>query len=116
MIKLYNDELSGNCYKLRLFMGLLELPYERVPVNFHPGREHKSEAFLQINPFGQLPAIDDDGFVLRDAQAILVYLATRYDGTPEHRDQYLSAGEKTMNMQMLPCVSRSRSQTLVLDL
>lgn len=81
MIKLYNDELSGNCYKLRLFMGLLELPYERVPVNFHPGREHKSEAFLKINPFGQLPAIDDDGYVLRDAQAILVYLATRYDLT-----------------------------------
>lgn len=81
MIKLYNDELSGNCYKLRLFMGLLELPYERVPVNFHPGREHKSEAFLKINPFGQLPAIDDDGYVLRDAQAILVYLATRYDPT-----------------------------------
>jgi len=38
------------------------------------------------------------------------------DGTPEHRDQYLSAGEKAGNMQMLPCVSRSRSQTLVLDL
>lgn len=81
MIKLYNDELSGNCYKLRLFMSLIELPYERVPINFHPGREHKSEAFLKVNPFGQLPAIDDEGYVLRDAQAILVYLATRYDGT-----------------------------------
>src|SRR6476660_71788 len=81
MIKLYNDELSGNCYKLRLFMGLLELPYERVPVNFHPGREHKSQAFLRINPFGQLPVIDDEGYVLRDAQAILVYLATCYDRT-----------------------------------
>jgi glutathione S-transferase len=79
MIKLYNDELSGNCYKLRLFMSLLQLPYARVPVNFHPGREHKGEAFLRVNPFGQLPAIDDDGYVLRDAQAILVYLASRYD-------------------------------------
>jgi len=43
-------------------------------------------------------------------------LCTVIDGTPEHRDQYLSAGEKAGNMQMLPCVSRSRSQTLVLDL
>ncbi|MGH6637020.1 MAG: 2Fe-2S iron-sulfur cluster-binding protein [Polaromonas sp.] len=43
-------------------------------------------------------------------------LCTVVDGTPEHRDQYLSAGEKATNMQMLPCVSRSRSQTLVLDL
>lgn len=81
MIKLYNDELSGNCYKLRLFMGLIGLPYTRVPVNFHPGREHKGDAFLRINPLGQLPAIDDEGYVLRDAQAILVYLASQYDGS-----------------------------------
>ena len=79
MIKLYNDELSGNCYKLRLFMALLELPFERVPVNFHPRKEHKDEAFLRLNPFGQLPVVDDHGYVLRDAQAILVYLASRYD-------------------------------------
>lgn len=83
MIKLYNEPLSGNCYKLRLLMALLDLPYERIPVNFHPGREHKRPAFLALNPFGQLPVIDDDGFVLRDAQAILVYLATRHD--PEAR-------------------------------
>lgn len=81
MIKLYNDELSGNCYKLRLFMALIGLPYERVSVNFHPLREHKSAAFLEINPMGQLPAIDDEGYVLRDAQAILVYLASRHDHT-----------------------------------
>jgi ferredoxin-NADP reductase len=43
-------------------------------------------------------------------------LCTVIDGTPEHRDQYLNAGEKAMNMQMLPCVSRSLSRTLVLDL
>ena len=49
--------------------------------NFFPGREHKSATFLKINPFGQLPAIDDEGYVLRDAQAILVYLTTRYGCT-----------------------------------
>jgi len=79
MLKLYNDELSGNCYKLRLFMALLQVPFERVPLNFYPNREHKDEALLRLNPFGQLPVIDDDGYVLRDAQAILVYLAARYD-------------------------------------
>ena len=78
MIKLYNDELSGNCYKVRLFLRLLEVPFECVPINFHPGKEHKSPAFLRINPLGQLPAIDDEGYVLRDAQAILVYLASRH--------------------------------------
>ncbi|MGQ2992953.1 2Fe-2S iron-sulfur cluster-binding protein [Variovorax sp.] len=43
-------------------------------------------------------------------------LCTVIEGEPDHRDQYLSAGEKASGMQMLPCVSRSRSATLVLDL
>jgi glutathione S-transferase len=81
MITLYDYELSGNCYKLRLFMSFLHIPYKTVPIDFYPGREHKSEWFLKINPLGQLPVIDDDGYVLRDAQAILVYLAARYDPT-----------------------------------
>jgi glutathione S-transferase len=81
MITLYDYELSGNCYKLRLFMSFLQIPYKTVPIDFYPARAHKSEWFLKINPLGQLPVIDDDGFVLRDAQAILVYLAARYDPT-----------------------------------
>ena len=81
MITLYDYELSGNCYKLRLLLSFLKIDYKTVPVEFYPGREHKSEWFLSINPLGQLPVIDDDGFVLRDAQAILVYLASRYDPT-----------------------------------
>jgi glutathione S-transferase len=79
MIKLYDYELSGNCYKLRLLMGLLNISYEGIPIDFYPGREHKSSWFLKVNPLGQLPVIDDDAFVLRDAQAILAYLASRYD-------------------------------------
>ena len=79
MIRLYDYELSGNCYKVRLLLALLGVGYERTELNFHPGREHKAPWFLAINPLGQLPVIDDDGFILRDAQAILVYLASHYD-------------------------------------
>ncbi len=79
MITLYDYELSGNCYKLRLLMSFLGIDHKTVPVDFYPGREHKSEWFLKLNPLGQLPVIDDDGLVLRDAQAILVYLAAKYD-------------------------------------
>ena len=61
MIRLYDYELSGNCYKLRLLMHWLGLPFERIPVDFHPGRAHKSDAFVQnVNPLGQLPVLDDD--------------------------------------------------------
>jgi glutathione S-transferase len=79
MITLYDYDLSGNCYKLRLLMSFLKLSYQTIPIEFYPSREHKSEWFLNINPLGQLPVIDDEGFVLRDAQAILVYLAAHYD-------------------------------------
>lgn len=79
MIKLYDYELSGNCYKLRLLMSFLSVDHESELVDFYPGNQHKSEAFRQINPLGQLPVLDDDGLVLRDAQAILVYLASKYD-------------------------------------
>lgn len=79
MITLYDYELSGNCYKVRLLLALLAVPYTRHPIDFYPGREHKSPWFLTLNPLGQVPVLDDDGFVLRDAQAILVYLASRYD-------------------------------------
>jgi glutathione S-transferase len=95
MIRLYDFELSGNCYKLRLLMGILGVEYETVPIDFYPGREHKSAWFLKINPLGQLPVIDDDGLILRDAQAILVYLAAKYDASGQWypRDRPALLGE-----------------------
>jgi glutathione S-transferase len=80
-IKLYDYVLSVNCYKQRLMMSILDVPYQSVPVDFYPGWEHKGEAFRKINPLGHIPVIDDDGYVLRDAHAILVYLAAKYDPT-----------------------------------
>ncbi len=81
MITLYDYELSGNCYKVRLLLAFLGVPYARQAVDFYPGREHQSAEFLALNPLGQLPVLRDDDFVLRDAQAILVYLASRYDAS-----------------------------------
>ena len=78
---LYDYILSGNCYKVRLLLSFLELNHELIPIDFFPGFEHKQPDFLQINPLGQIPVIMDDGFILPDAQAILVYLAVKYDST-----------------------------------
>ncbi len=78
MITLYDYVLSGNCYKVRLFASLLKIPITLHAIDFYPGREHKRPSFMNINPLGELPVIDDDGTIIRDAQAILVYLATRY--------------------------------------
>jgi len=80
MIKLYDYVLSANCYKVRLLLNMLDVEYEPVLVDFYPGREHKTENFRRtVNPLGHIPVLDDDGFVMRDAHAILVYLAAMYD-------------------------------------
>ena len=78
-IELYDYILSANCYKVRLLLGFLDLDHEIRTIDFHPAREHKGEAFKRINPMGHIPVLIDDGFVLRDAHAILVYLAAAHD-------------------------------------
>jgi glutathione S-transferase len=79
MITLYDMALSGNCHKVRLMLSLLALPYQTRPVDLLGG-EQRSADYLQVNPFGQVPVLDDDGLIVRDSQAILVYLAKRYGG------------------------------------
>ncbi|MFC3033953.1 glutathione S-transferase family protein [Pseudoalteromonas fenneropenaei] len=78
-MKLYDLTLSGNCYKVRLFAALANIDLTLVAVDFMAG-EHKSAEMLALNPFGEIPILVDDKIVLRDAQAILVYLAHRYGG------------------------------------
>ena len=78
-MKLYDLTLSGNCYKVRLFAALAGIPLEIVAVDFLAG-EHKRAPLIELNPWGELPVLVDGEVVLRDSQAILVYLARRYAG------------------------------------
>lgn len=77
MIKLYGHEMSGNSYKVRLLLELLNVEYEWNKVDLMKG-EHKSPEYLALNPFGQVPLLVDGDIKLADAQAILVYLARQY--------------------------------------
>jgi glutathione S-transferase len=52
--------------------------YRLVDIDLLQG-EHKSEAFLRKNPFGQIPVLVDGDRVLADSNAILVYLALTHD-------------------------------------
>lgn len=76
MLKLHGHELSGNSSKVRLLLELLGVPYEWVRVDLMAG-EHKQPPFLALNPFGQVPVLQDGDTNLADAQAILYYLAAR---------------------------------------
>ena len=76
-IKLYRHPLSGHAHRVELLLSLLKLPTELVFVDLANGA-HKKPEFLAINAFGQVPVIDDNGPLLSDSNAILVYLAKTY--------------------------------------
>jgi glutathione S-transferase len=78
-IRLHRFALSGHCHRVELLLSLLELPFERIDVDL-AAREHKSARFLALNPFGQVPALEDGERVIADSNAILVYLALQYGG------------------------------------
>ena len=78
-LKLHDLELSGNCYKVRLFCALLGLKPDIVLVDLLAGA-HKKSPLIERNPFGEIPVLEDGNVTLRDSQAILVYLARKYGG------------------------------------
>jgi glutathione S-transferase len=77
MIKLHRMALSGHCHRVELFLSLLGLQYESIDVDLGRG-EHRRPAFLAMNPFGQVPVLQDGDVTLADSNAILVYLEAKY--------------------------------------
>lgn len=76
-IRLHAMRLSGHAHRARLFLSLLGLPFDTIEVDLRAG-EQKRPAFRAMNPFGQVPVIEDGETVVFDSNAILVYLAKRY--------------------------------------
>jgi glutathione S-transferase len=78
-IRFHRFPLSGHCQRVEALLSMLELPYEAIDVDL-PGGAQRQPAFLRLNAFGQVPVIEDEGEVIADSNAILVYLARRYGG------------------------------------
>ncbi len=79
-VTLYGTHLSGHVHRVELLLGMLEIQYRFVEA---PAEVRRSAAFLQLNPLGQIPVLQDGATVLADSNAILVYLAKRYaPGSP----------------------------------
>ena len=79
-MKLYHHPLSGHAHRARLFLSLLGAPHELIEVDLAAGG-HKTPEFLKLNPFGQVPVLDDEGTIVTDSNAILVYLAKKMGRT-----------------------------------
>lgn len=75
-MKLYHFPLSGHAHRARLFLSLLNVKAEIVDLDLANG-EHKTPEFLKLNPFGQVPVLEDGDVVVNDSNAILVYVATK---------------------------------------
>ena len=81
MIKLYGYGPSSHSRKVRAALIEKGLEFERVNVDLSK-KEHKSQEYLKIHPFGLVPALDDEGFILYDSTIINEYLEDEYPYPP----------------------------------
>ncbi|WP_144214045.1 glutathione S-transferase family protein [Shewanella donghaensis] len=109
-MKVYGDEKSGNCYKIKLTLSLLNIDYHWHAIDLMAG-ETKTDQYLAKNPHGKLPIIElDDGRVLAESNAIIGYLAANSSLIPT--DEF----EKALMYQWLffeqyshePCIAVAR--------
>lgn len=74
---LYEMALSPNCKRARIGLGETGAPFEKREVNLMKG-EQKTPQYRKIHPLGRVPALDDDGTIVWESGAILLYLADRF--------------------------------------
>ena len=78
MLRLHDFAASANCFKVRMLLSQLDLPYERVPTDIFAG-DSQTDEYLARNPAGRTPLLEVDGGAIPESGAILLYLA---EGTP----------------------------------
>jgi glutathione S-transferase len=76
-LKLYDFPKSGHAHRARLMLDLLGLPVEIQPIDLLAGEQNLAW-YRDLNPFGNVPVLDDNGEIVWDSTAILVYLAKKY--------------------------------------
>ncbi|KAJ7896227.1 glutathione S-transferase [Mycena leptocephala] len=78
VLKFYaGPHVGGGVAIVALLLAEKQIPFEHVVVNLSQ-REQKAPEFMEMHPFGQIPLIDDDGFILYESRAICRYLAEKY--------------------------------------
>lgn len=85
MLLLYHSQPTGNSYKVRLLLSILQIPYAATEIDIFDG-ENKTDVYRRINPLGKVPALKlDDGTILTESNAILSYLASGTEYFPSGR-------------------------------
>ena len=78
-MRLYHHPLSSNSRRAALAAAHLGLPAERVKIDLERGQQRSPE-FLRMNPNGMVPVLEDEGFILTESHAIMLYLADKKPG------------------------------------
>jgi glutathione S-transferase len=85
MLTLYSMQRSGNCYKVRLALAQLHIPYNLVEIDILKG-DTRTPDFLAKNPSGHVPLLEAaPGHYLPESSAILWYLGGRSSLAPVDR-------------------------------
>lgn len=81
MLKLYDFPMSPRARKVRIVLAEKGLPYEKITVDITKGEQKKPE-FLAVNPYGKVPALQDDGLAIYESTIIMEYLNDKYPNPP----------------------------------
>lgn len=94
MLRLHSHPLSTFSRRVRIALLEKKIPHEIVEIDM-AARQHRSPEYLKLNPYGRVPTLEEDGFVLYESTAILEYLElTRPDPPlvpPDPRGRALAA-------------------------
>ncbi|KDR68498.1 hypothetical protein GALMADRAFT_129216 [Galerina marginata CBS 339.88] len=79
VLKLYGNAVSTATRRAATVLVEKQVPFEFIPINTRkPYLEQKKPEYLAKQPFGQIPLLDDDGFLLYESRAIGRYIAEKY--------------------------------------
>jgi len=81
MLKLYDFPMSPRARKVRVVLAEKGLQYEKVTIDITKG-EQKNSAFLAVNPYGKVPALQDDGLAVYESTIVMEYLNDKYPNPP----------------------------------
>ncbi|KAF7362893.1 hypothetical protein MVEN_00639600 [Mycena venus] len=77
ILKLYGGKTATCTRRVATVLHELKVPFELIEIDFMNG-EHKTPEYMKFQPFGLIPYIDDDGFILYETRAICRYIAAKY--------------------------------------
>ena len=78
-LKIYGSPYSTCNQRVLVVCEEKQIPYEKITLDFMKG-EHKDPEYIKLHPFGRVPVLDDDGFIVYESRAIVRYLAVKYAG------------------------------------